>query len=93
MRSAHRQLLEAGSPEAVVEFVCSPLTSTRRFSGRMRLAADNGGAEGAYVMTLRDMTAELTAFARRDALLEEVFARTSCRRPTGRAGGCECHSR
>ncbi len=86
VRSAHRQLLEAGSPEAVVEFVCSPLMSTRRFSGRMRLAADNGGAEGAYVMTLRDMTAELTAFARRDALLEEVFART---RAAALPGGLE----
>lgn len=75
VRSAHRQLLEAASPEAVVEFVCTTPAGSRRLSGRMRLAADNGGAEGAYVMTLRDVTAELSAFARRDALLEEIFER------------------
>lgn len=75
VRAAHRQLMETGSPEAVVEFVCTTPTGARRLAGRMRLAAENGGAEGAYVMTLRDVTLELSAFARRDALLEETFER------------------
>lgn len=71
--SAYRQLLAAASPEAVVEFICTPSSGARRLSARMRLVADHGGAEGAYVMTLRDVTAELSGLARRDALLTDVF--------------------
>lgn len=75
VRAAHRRLMETGSTEAVVEFICTTPTGARRMAARMRLAADNGGAEGAYVMTLRDVTTELSAFARRDALLAESFER------------------
>ena len=73
IRNAHRHLMETGSPDAVAEFICSTPTGARRLSGRMRLAGDNEGDAGAYVMTLRDVTVDLAAFARRDALLGEVF--------------------
>lgn len=73
IRHVHQQLLEAALPDAVVEFVCTSLCGSRRLAGRMRLARDNGGDVGAYVMTLRDVTSELAAYARRDVLLSEVF--------------------
>lgn len=65
VRSAHRRLLEAGTPDAVVEFPCTAPGGTRRLVGRMRLARDNGGQEGAYVMTLRDVSEALLALAPR----------------------------
>lgn len=71
IRHAHRRLLERGMPDAVLEFVC--VSGARRLAGRMRLAGDNDGDAGAYVMTLRDVTEEVAAFGRRDALLRDVF--------------------
>ena len=73
IRHAHRRLLDAAMPDAIIEFVCSLPSGGRRLAGRIRLAGDNDGDIGAYVMTLRDVTEEITAFARRDALLSEVF--------------------
>ncbi|GEO86148.1 MULTISPECIES: 3'-5' exonuclease [Alphaproteobacteria] len=73
IRQVHHRLLEAALPDAVVEFVCTSPCGSRRLAGRMRLARDNGGDAGAYVMTLRDVTAEVAAYARRDVLLCEVF--------------------
>ena len=73
IRHAHRRLLEAAMPDAIIEFVCSLPTGGRRLAGRIRLAGDNDGDVGAYVMTLRDVTAEITAFARRDILLNDIF--------------------
>lgn len=74
IRQAHRGLMEAEVPDGVVEFLCGTLSGDRRFVGRMRLAHDNDGDPGAYVMTLRDITGELLASSRRDALLTEVFS-------------------
>ncbi|MCX8998345.1 3'-5' exonuclease [Rhizobiaceae bacterium BDR2-2] len=59
VRQAHRRLVEAGSRQAVIEFAAATPAGSRRLAARMRLAADNGGDDGAYVMTLRDMTAEI----------------------------------
>ena len=73
VRTAHQRLLEAGSPDAVVEFVCGPVGGARHFAGRMRLAGDGVGMDGAYVITLRDVSGELADFTRRDRLLQEVF--------------------
>lgn len=74
IRHAHQRLLEADMPDTIVEFVCSNPSGKRRLAGRMRLAGDNDGDAGAYVMTLRDVTEELAAFGRRDLLLNDVFA-------------------
>jgi DNA polymerase-3 subunit epsilon len=73
IRDAHHRLLESADPDAVVEFICLSPCGQRRLAGRMRLAGDNGGDGGAYVMTLRDVTTEVAAYARRDALLGDVF--------------------
>lgn len=73
IRDAHHRLLEGSDPDAVVEFICLSPCGRRRLAGRMRLAGDNGGDQAAYVMTLRDVTKEVEAYARRDALLADVF--------------------
>jgi DNA polymerase III subunit epsilon len=73
IRDAHYRLMESTDPDAVVEFICLSPCGQRRLAGRMRLAGDNGGDGGAYVMTLRDVTTEVAAYARRDVLLSDVF--------------------
>lgn len=73
IRDAHHRLIESADPDAVVEFICLSPCGQSRLAGRMRLASDNGGDGGAYVMTLRDVTTEVAAYARRDALLGDVF--------------------
>lgn len=73
IRDAHNRLLEGSDRDAVVEFICLSPCGRRRLAGRMRLASDNGGDQAAYVMTLRDVTTEVAAYARRDALLGDVF--------------------
>lgn len=73
IRNVHQRLLEAAVPDGVLEFVCTSPCGARRLAGRMRLARDNGGDDAAYVITLRDVTAEIAAYARRDVLLGEVF--------------------
>lgn len=73
IRHAHQRLREADVPDAVIEFTCSAPDGWRRLAGRMRLAGDNDGDAGAYVVTLRDVTGEIAALARRDNLLSDVF--------------------
>lgn len=73
IRDAHHRLLESADRDAVVEFICLSPCGRRRLAGRMRLAGDNGGDGGAYVMTLRDVTTEVAAYGRRDVLLGDVF--------------------
>lgn len=73
VRHAHQRLLEAGTAAAAVELVCTTHGHTRRLAARMRLVGEDTADPAAYVMTLRDVTAELSADARRDALLSEVF--------------------
>ncbi len=79
IRQVHQRLLESALPGSIVEFVCNSPCGSRRLAGRMRLARDNGGDAAAYVMTLRDVTGEVEAYARRDVLLSEIFERV---RPT-----------
>lgn len=71
-RSTHQRLVEMNMPDAVLEFVCLA-PRRRRLAGRMRLAG-SGHDAGAYVLTLRDVTEEVAACARRDVLLSEVFS-------------------
>ena len=82
IRQVHQRLLESAVPGSIVEFVCNSPCGSKRLAGRMRLARDNGGDAAAYVMTLRDVTREVEAYARRDVLLSEIFERVG---PTVRA--------
>lgn len=86
IRHAHQRLLEAGDPDAASDLLCTTRAGARVLAARMRLLALEGAASRSgpqprpgYVLTLRDVTADLAAHARREALLAEVFDRV--RRP------------
>jgi DNA polymerase-3 subunit epsilon len=76
IRLAHDRLRATGDPDAASDLLCSTLTGARVLSARMRLLRSE---DASYVLTLRDVTADLAAHARREALLTEVFDRV--RRP------------
>lgn len=84
VEAAQARLLAAPAAErhAPTTLLCSATLSGAALSGRMRLVdlpgAEGGGAPG-YVLTLRNVTADLALHARREALLEDVFDRV--RRP------------
>jgi DNA polymerase III subunit epsilon len=73
IRHAHQRLVETGTAAAAMELVCTTHGHTRRLAARMRLVGEGSADPAAYVMTLRDVTVELSAEARRDALLAEIF--------------------
>nr|WP_245223841.1 3'-5' exonuclease [Rhizobium halophytocola] len=75
LRQAHARLLDAEADDIAIQLTCDTIRGQRRLAVRMRLAGDSAEDPGAYVMTLRDVTAELTTNASRDRLLAEVFDR------------------
>ncbi|MFN3846049.1 MAG: exonuclease domain-containing protein [Paracoccaceae bacterium] len=79
IRLAHERLIATGDPDAASDLLCSTLHGGRVLSARMRLMATDPSSVPGYVLTLRDVTADLAAHARREALLNEVFDRV--RRP------------
>lgn len=80
VRHAHQRLIETADPDAASDLLCATTGAPRMLAARMRLMAGeaDGGVPG-YVLTLRDVTADLAAHARREQLLSEVFDRV--RRP------------
>ncbi|WP_209426884.1 exonuclease domain-containing protein [Pararhodobacter sp. SW119] len=77
---AYQRLSGAGDSDTASDLLCATVTGGRVLAGRMRVLRrrDPGMAPG-YVLTLRDVTADLAAHHHRDALLSEVFERV--RRP------------
>ena len=80
VRHAYDRLGQLGDPEATSELICSTQATGRLLSGRMRVLprSDPDRLPG-FVLTLRDVTAELATHSAREALLAEVFERV--RRP------------
>jgi DNA polymerase-3 subunit epsilon len=78
LRLAHERLLATGDPDAVSDLLCTTTTGARVLAARMRLLGD-GGTQG-YVLTLRDITGDMAADARREAMLEAAL--DSLRRPS-----------
>ncbi|MGY6635000.1 MAG: exonuclease domain-containing protein [Alkalilacustris sp.] len=80
VRLAYERLVEANDSDAASDLLCATTGSARVLAGRMRVLArrDPGVAPG-YVLTLRDVTADIAAHSAREALLAEVFDRV--RRP------------
>ncbi len=74
LRHAHQRLTEGGDPDAAADLLCATASDARVLAGRMRLLP-----QGGYVLTLRDVTSDLAAHARREQLLSEIFDRV--RRP------------
>ncbi len=75
---AYDRLRETDDPDAASDLVCATVAEARVLAGRMRLLEGAGDRPG-YVLTLRDVTADLAAHADREELLAEVFDRV--RRP------------
>jgi DNA polymerase-3 subunit epsilon len=80
IRHAYARLAGANDPDAASDLMCATRTGGRLLSGRMRvLRRREGGGEPGYVLTLRDVTADIAAHTSREGLLAEVFERV--RRP------------
>ncbi len=80
IRHAYDRLAGAGDPDQASDLLCATVSGGRVLSGRMRVLRRRGDvAAPGYVLTLRDVTADIAAHTRRDALLTEVFDRV--RRP------------
>ena len=79
LRHAHARLVQVADPDAASDILCTTRAGARVLAARMRLL-DGAG----YVLTLRDVTADLAARARETALLSEVFDRV--RRPAANIG-------
>ncbi|WP_137111435.1 exonuclease domain-containing protein [Rhodobacter sp. SY28-1] len=77
LQLAHERLVATGDPDAVSDLLCTTTTGARVLAARMRLLGD-GGTQG-YVLTLRDITADMAVDARREAMLEGAL--DSLRRP------------
>ncbi|NCU19138.1 DNA polymerase III subunit epsilon [Candidatus Falkowbacteria bacterium] len=81
---AYARLLETDDPDAASDLLCASTAGSRVLAARMRLLTDlsacaGGQARPGYVLTLRDVTADLAAHATREALMDELFDRL--RRP------------
>ncbi|MGP9790079.1 exonuclease domain-containing protein [Roseinatronobacter sp. NSM] len=80
VRHAYERLAKLNDPEAASDLICATTTSGRLLSGRMRvLRRTEHTQRPGFVLTLRDVTADLAAHAARESLLAEVFDRV--RRP------------
>lgn len=80
VRYAYERLSDLNDPEAASDLVCATTGTGRMLLGRMRVLqrTDNTRRPG-FVLTLRDVTADLATHATREALLAEIFDRI--RRP------------
>ena len=79
IRHAHRRLTEADDPDAASDLLCATHDGSNILAARMRLLPTEGGDKPGYVLTLRDVTADIAAHVQREALLEDVLDRV--RRP------------
>jgi DNA polymerase-3 subunit epsilon len=79
IRHAYQRLRETDDPDAASDLLCATTGEPRLLAARMRLLDHGGQGAPGYVLTLRDVTSDLAAHARREQLLSEVFDRV--RRP------------
>ncbi|OYU18000.1 MAG: DNA polymerase III subunit epsilon [Rhodobacteraceae bacterium PARR1] len=77
IRLAYERLCAIDDPDAASDLLCATSNGTRILQARMRLMQLQGKdlARPGYVLTLRDVTADLAAKATRDAFIIEVFER------------------
>lgn len=77
---ARERLLATEDPDAASDLLCATVADGRVLAARMRLLADaSDPGRAGYVLTLRDVSADLAAHARREQLIDELFDRV--RRP------------
>ena len=73
IRHAHDRLIANGDSDAATDLLCTTIQGARVLSARMRLTPGAEGAPPGYVLTLRDVTADLSDHARHEALITEGF--------------------
>ncbi|MDG1279895.1 MAG: exonuclease domain-containing protein [Pseudorhodobacter sp.] len=76
---AHARLGGADGNEAASDLICSTQDGRQVLAARMRLLPSDTGPRPGYVLTLRDVTADLALQAQREALLAEML--DNLRRP------------
>ncbi len=81
---AYDRLMRAGDADAASDLICTTVDGARVMAVRMRLMSDETETRPGYVLTLRDVTTDLAARTRTDALLAEIFDRL--RRPVANIG-------
>jgi DNA polymerase III subunit epsilon len=74
VRHAYARLRDTADPDAASDLICATADGARILSARMRLVPTDAPEPG-YVLTLRDVTADLAAQGRREALMTDVFDR------------------
>lgn len=81
LRNAYARLLQSEDADAACNVLCASSQTGEVLAGRMRLVKlpQRGGEAPGYVLTLRDVTADLALHAEREALLDEIFDKV--RRP------------
>lgn len=73
IRHAHRRLADADDPDAASDLLCATHDGGDILAARMRLLPSEGSDAPGYVLTLRDVTADLAAHAQREGLLEDLL--------------------
>lgn len=83
IRHAYGRLVEAGDGDAASDLLCATRADGRVIAARMRLLNEMSdtanGAQPGYVLTLRDVSADMAAHSAREILMDELFDRI--RRP------------
>ena len=79
VRHAHDRLIATGDADAATDLLCTTALGAKALAARMRLIPGARGLAPAYVLTMQDVTADLTAHARRETLVGEILDRV--RRP------------
>ncbi|MBZ4021405.1 DNA polymerase III subunit epsilon [Rhodobacter sp. TJ_12] len=83
IRHAYERLLETDDPDAASDLLCATVADGKTLAARMRLISEGEDhhvtRRAGYVLTLRDVSADMRAHASREALMDELFDRI--RRP------------
>lgn len=77
IRMAYQRLSRAGDVAVASDILCTSVTGAQVLAARMRLVETGAGAAPGYVLILRDVTMDLRALGRREALMAEIFDRIS----------------
>ncbi|PYF11697.1 DNA polymerase-3 subunit epsilon [Rhodobacter viridis] len=83
IQHAYARLLATADPDAASDLLCATVADGRTLAARMRLISEGEDhhvvRNAGYVLTLRDVSADMRAHAGREALMDELFDRI--RRP------------
>jgi DNA polymerase III subunit epsilon len=73
IRHAYDQLRRAPDRDRALDLICATADGSRVLHGQMRLVHEEGRSTAGYVLTLRDVTSDLSAHAGRERLLHDMI--------------------